>query len=81
MANLSISDTLLHKIEAIAEQTGQSPEEVITNALAELDIPLNTSATLKPLLRTLAELRQQAEKEIAQHGITVSDEIIKDRGD
>jgi hypothetical protein len=81
MANLSISDALLQKIEAIAEQTGQSPEEVIINALAEFDVPPKKPNALSTPLPTLAALRQQAGKELAQHHIIFSNEIIKDRGD
>lgn len=81
MANLSISDALLRKLETIAQQTGQTPEEIIADALADYSeqaLPVDASST-PPLL--LAQLRQRAGQELAHHGIVISEEIIKDRGD
>jgi predicted DNA-binding protein len=90
MANIQISDELLQQVQRYAQQTGQTAEEVIQEAITDLiETPEEQQVTAQTTLplnnitehQLLDELRQKAGKELAAHGITLSEEIIKDRGE
>ena len=93
MAQITISDDLMQCVRQYAQQTGKTPEDVVQEALVDLFVLSGMPAALADIDAILPPYGSQAEQQVlddvrtrvgnhlAAQGISIADEIGRDRGE